>query len=71
MALNVGKMIIGNEKREEVKSKPLVSKPVAKNEEQQINQAKQTHGDHILIVDGKPKKISKKSAYLLDMITSD
>ena len=71
MALNVGKLVIGNEKQEEVNPKPLVSNPVTKNEEQQINQTKRTHGDHVLIVDGKPKKISKKSAYLLDMLTSD
>ncbi|NDG32427.1 hypothetical protein EB118_20435 [bacterium] len=37
----------------------------------QVSEVKQYTDGHTLIVNGKPKKIGKKSHYLLDMLTLD
>lgn len=74
MAIKAGQIVVGNSppsKQEQTKPVGRTVRHIQKEEDQQINQIKKTNGDHVLIVDGKPKKISKKSAYLLDMITSD
>lgn len=36
-----------------------------------VPQTKHDKNKHVLVVDGKEKKISKQSAYLLDMLTLD
>jgi hypothetical protein len=43
---------------------PLTEQIKKHNQEEQANH-------HILIVDGKEKKVSKRSAYLLDMLVID
>lgn len=37
----------------------------------ETNAPQETENHHILVVDGKHKKVSKKSAYMLDMLTID
>lgn len=73
-----------NPKPVEKDLKPEVPKPVATvpvmpvmdptpkvDEPPMVQSAPINKNEHVLIVNGTQKKISKKSAYLLDMLTSD
>ena len=72
MGLIVNKIVVSNDKAEQAAPVDPPAKPNPQpvrtlpnqNEIQNIDTSKH----HILVVDGKQKKISKKSSYLLDML---
>lgn len=54
-----------------VKVKEEAAVKAASELREQKRQAKDATYDHAVVVNGKQKKISKKSAFLLDMLTLD
>mgnify|MGYP003336173237 len=50
---------------------PVMDPTPKVDEPPMVQSAPINKNEHVLIVNGTQKKISKKSAYLLDMLTSD
>ena len=68
MAVVLGKLVVTGNVEDKGPNSRLVNqseKPAITKEADTSNQG------HVLVVNGKEKKISKKSAYLLDMLTLD
>jgi len=69
MGLIANNIIIGDKKIEQVVSKSQPVQPqIFSDQEKPINENIDTSQHHILVVNGKQKKLSKKSSYLLDML---
>jgi len=69
MGLIANNIIIGDKKIEQVVSKSQPVQPqIFSDQEKLINENIDTSQHHILVVNGKQKKLSKKSSYLLDML---
>ena len=67
MAITVKNMIVNGQ---DVITEPPAPTPKSISVVLQEKQTAEANSDHpVLIVDGKPKKVVKKSAYLLDMLT--
>ena len=66
MPLIANNIIIKSEKTEQVIKQTLLPEPTLDNiEDKPVEQS------HILVVNGKEKKVGKHSQYLLDMLTID
>lgn len=70
MAIVVKNMIVNGKQPEPPKEAPATVSRIVRNVRQEP-QVPEYSGDSVLIVDGKPKKVSKRSAYMLDMLTID
>ena len=68
MAINARNVIVGQNKVEETKSPQPTTKAQSTKEHPA---ADIVEGEHIVVANGKAKKIRKQSQYLLDMLTID
>lgn len=71
MPLIANNIIVGSQEQKKTPEKKLEVKPVAKPAPVQEPKpvVKETTDHNILVVDGKHKKVSRHSAYMLDMLT--
>lgn len=74
MPIIANNMVVGNKKVEEKQApqpKPEVTPIIPLEHVSLVSKTKYDKDHSVLIVDGKPKTISKHSAYILDMLSID